>query len=134
VPARLKGRLVADQKDMLSKTLKSFGDVHPKIWQLVGMMLLLIFGIFVVAAAVISYKPKMDADAVFRSTPAGKIAVQMYDECIASRGIFGGNPTSALCVIQTVDAARTMGGQQFSAEVSSVLKSKLMMSGSRGLE
>lgn len=80
---------------------------------------------FYMAPAMREHKKQTDFDAHLMATPAGKMALQTYDQCMKSGGLISGAPTSAACVIQTVNAAKALSGEQFSIDVSTALKSKL---------
>lgn len=118
---------------MASKIMKFFGKPIEFAKELPGTIWLVLFMFFVVMPifagvmmnAMREHKTQTDFDNHLAATPAGKMALQMYGQCMESGGNLGNAPTSAACVVQTVNAARAMSGEQFATDVSAALKTKL---------
>ncbi len=118
---------------MASKIVQFFGKPIEFSKELPGAIWLALFAVFVLLPifvvvmmyAMREHKTQTDFDNHLAATPAGKMALQMYGQCMESGGIFGNAPTSAACVVQTVNAARVMSGEQFATDVSAALKTKL---------
>ncbi len=63
-----------------------------------------------------------------RRSPAGAFALDTMRQCLSSGPIFGPVPTNAVCINETVGAARNLRGEAFTAEVKSVLAAKYVPS------